>query len=146
MVLIKLDNDDVDIFNKIITQNDECPDLIICYFTATWCGPCKKISPVVTNIGENNDHLRVIKIDVDEFADISGFCQIDCMPTFQFYKNNNIEPVHSFSGADTEELINTIKLLLNTENNDNNDNNESNETQHNYETQYAQLNNELNDF
>jgi len=146
MVLIKLDNDDVDIFNKIITQNDECPDLIICYFTATWCGPCKKISPVVTNIGENNDHLRVIKIDVDEFEEISGFCQIDCMPTFKFYKNNNIEPVHSFSGADTEELINTIKLLLNTENNDNNDNNESNETQHNYETQYAQLNNELNDF
>jgi thioredoxin 1 len=139
MVLIKLDNDDIDVFKKIITHNEVCPDLIICYFTATWCGPCKKISPDITNIGENNDHLRVIKIDVDECEEISGFCQIDCMPTFKFYRNNNIEPIHSFSGADTDELINTIKLLLSTENHENNDND-------NNENQYSQLNNEIKEF
>lgn len=145
MVLIKLnnENDDIDIFKKIITDNDECPDLIICYFTATWCGPCKKISPDVTNIGENNDHLRVIKIDVDECEEISGFCQIDCMPTFKFYQNNSLEPVHSFSGADTEELINTIKVLLNSNNHKIQDTDESNK---NYESQYAELNNEIKDF
>ena len=65
MVLIKLEHDDIEIFKKIITENDVCPDLIICYFTATWCGPCKKISPDVTNIGNNNDHLIVIKIAAD---------------------------------------------------------------------------------
>jgi thioredoxin 1 len=169
MVLIKLnnENDDIDIFKKIISHNEECPDLIICYFTATWCGPCKKISPDVSNIGENNDHLRVIKIDVDECEEISAFCQIDCMPTFKFYKNNNLEPVHSFSGADTEELINTIKLLLNTENQENQDNQEHQENQENqelqanqehqehqeqqahqesYQSQYAELNNEIKDF
>ena len=132
MVLIKLDNDKEKFIN-LICKNEECPDLIICYFTANWCGPCKKISPDVTNIGENNDHLRVIKIDVDECEEISEFCQIDCMPTFKFYKNNNIEPVHSFSGADTDELVNTIKLLLNTDEQENKD-------------QYNNLNSDLKDF
>ncbi len=88
MVLIKLENDDIDIFKKIITENDVCPDLIICYFTATWCGPCKQISPIVSNIAENNEHIRVLKIDVDDCEDISEFCKIDCMTTFKFYKNN----------------------------------------------------------
>lgn len=141
MVFIKLENDDLDFFKKLIIENDECPDLIICYFTATWCGPCKKISPDVTNIGENNDHLKVIKIDVDECEEISGFCQIDCMPTFKFYKNNSLEPVQSFSGADTEELINTIKLLLNSTNYDNQDNQDSPD-----KNKYDQLNNEIKDF
>ena len=154
MVLIKLENkhDDIELFKKIITQNDECPDLIICYFTATWCGPCKKISPDVTNIGDSNEHLRVIKIDVDECEEISSFCQIDCMPTFKFYKNNNLEAIHSFSGADTEELINTIKLLLKTDNegDHNNELDNNNEVDNNNEgeqqKQYEDLNNEIKDF
>ena len=148
MVLLKLTNehDDVELFKKIITQNDECPDLIICYFTATWCGPCKKISPDVTNIGNNNEHLRVIKIDVDECEEISSFCQIDCMPTFKFYKNNNIEAVHSFSGADTEELINTIKLLLKTDNEGDHNNEVDNNNEGEQQKQYEDLNNEIKDF
>jgi len=130
MALIKLDND-LDKFINLICKNEECPDLIICYFTATWCGPCKQISPVVDNIAENNEHIRVIKVDVDECEDVSEYCKIDCMPTFKFYKSNNIEPVHSFSGADNNELINTIQLLLKTD--EPNDN-------------YDKLNNNVQDF
>jgi len=130
MSLIKLDND-LDKFINLICKNEECPDLIICYFTATWCGPCKQISPIVDNIAENNEHIRVIKVDVDECEDVSEYCKIDCMPTFKFYKSNNIEPVHSFSGADNNELINTIQLLLKTD--EPNDN-------------YDKLNNNVQDF
>jgi thiol-disulfide isomerase/thioredoxin len=130
MALIKLDND-LDKFINLICKNEECPDLIICYFTATWCGPCKQISPVVDNIAENNEHIRVIKVDVDECEDVSEYCKIDCMPTFKFYKSNNIDPVHSFSGADNNELINTIQLLLKTD--EPNDN-------------YDKLNNNVQDF
>ena len=134
MSLIKLDDThDKDDFIEIITKNDEIPDLIICYFTASWCGPCKMISPTVSNIANNNEHLKVIKIDIDECEDIAEFCEISCMPTFKFYKNNNIEPIHTFSGADNNELINTIELLLNTANHDN-------------QKQYEELNNDLTDF
>ena len=130
MSVIKLEND-LDSFKNIICNNEVCPDLIMCYFTATWCGPCKQISPIVTNIAENNDHIKVLKIDVDDCEDISEYCKIDCMPTFKFYKSNNIEPVHSFSGADNNELINTIQLLLKTD--EPNDN-------------YDKLNNNVQDF
>ena len=134
MSLIILDND-LEKFKTLITKNDISPDLIVCYFTASWCGPCKQISPTVSNIDENNEHIRVIKIDVDDCEDISEFCKIDCMPTFKFYKNNSIEPVHSLSGADPTDLINTIELLLNTTNNENNENNH-----------YENLNNNIDNF
>ena len=132
MSVIKLEND-LESFKHIICKNEVCPDLIMCYFTAIWCGPCKQISPIVTNIAENNPHIKVLKIDVDDCEDISEYCKIDCMPTFKFYKNNNIEEVHSFSGADSKELIKTIELLLKTV---------EQVTQPNYDN----LNNDVKDF
>ena len=132
MSVIKLEND-LDSFKNIICNNEVCPDLILCYFTATWCGPCNQISPIVKNIAENNDHIKVLKIDVDDCEDISEYCKIDCMPTFKFYKNNNLEEVHSFSGADSNELIKTIELLLKTDETTN-------------QNQYDNLNNNVKDF
>ena len=97
-------------FKNIILNNDY--SLVIAYFTASWCGPCKNISPVVMNIAENNETIIVIKVDVDECEDISSYCEISCMPTFKFYKNKSLEAVHTFSGADSDNLINTIRNLL----------------------------------
>ena len=102
-------------FKQLITHNQDNPELTICYFTATWCGPCQTISPIVENIGKNNPHLSVLKIDVDVCEEVSEQCEITCMPTFQFYKHNSPKPIHSFSGADKTELVNTIELLLKTD-------------------------------
>ena len=102
-------------FKQLILNNPENSVLTICYFTASWCGPCQTISPYVEDIGETNEHLSVLKIDVDECEDVSEQCEITCMPTFQFYKTNSPKPIHTFSGADKDELINTIKLLLKTD-------------------------------
>ena len=101
-------------FNQLILNNQDNPELTLCYFTAKWCGPCQTISPIVENIGKNNSHLSVLKIDVDVCEEVSEKCEITCMPTFQFYKNNSPKPIHTFSGADQNELINTIELLLKT--------------------------------
>lgn len=101
--------EDLPHFKQCLTKDS---DLIICYFTASWCGPCKIISPIVNEIGEKNDHLQVLKIDVDDCDDVSDECQIKCMPTFKFYKPNKMEPIHEFSGADSNELVNTIEMLL----------------------------------
>ena len=173
LIILDKNNNDIESFINLITQNEKCPDLIICYFTAEWCGPCKMIFPTVNNIADNNDHIKVIKIDVDVCEAISEYCEISCMPTFKFYKNNSIEPAHSFSGADTSELINTIKVLLNPSNELSNElnnnhsnelnnhsnelnNNHSNELNNNHsnelnnelnnDVQYYELNNNINDF
>ena len=62
---------------------------VVLYFTATWCGPCKKIAPVVeelANSEESRDSNLFVKIDVDEFEELMNECEVNCMPTFHFYK------------------------------------------------------------
>ena len=99
-------------FYSIIMNKDNNNKLIIAYFTATWCGPCKKISPIVQNIGDNNENIIVLKVDVDEGEELSIQYNIDCMPTFKFFRECNIEECLSFSGADENVLINNIKNIL----------------------------------
>ena len=79
-----------DDFINHVSKNQEMPDLILAYFTAKWCGPCKTISPTIENIAENNPHIKVLKIDVDDCEEVSEMCEIECIPTFKFYKNNNL--------------------------------------------------------
>tara|TARA_B100001057_G_scaffold463851_1_gene518431 strand:+ start:146 stop:487 length:342 start_codon:yes stop_codon:yes gene_type:complete len=104
-----------DEFINHVSKNQEMPDLILAYFTAKWCGPCKTISPIIENIAENNPHIKVLKIDVDDCEEVSEMCEIECMPTFKFYKNNNLECLETLSGADKEGLVNIIQRLLKTQ-------------------------------
>ena len=87
--------------------------LIICYFTATWCGPCKMISPDVSTLGEKSDSILVLKIDVDDCEEVAGQCEIDCMPTFRFHIGNDFEPVKKLMGADKNGLFNIVGEILN---------------------------------
>ena len=114
MVFSIIEND-LDNYNSIIQDGEHVDRLIIAYFTASWCGPCKMVSPIIQRIGEEKDSVVVLKVDVDECSDISDFCEIECMPTFLFYKNNNLEPVNKFSGADIDLLVQNINNNLSTD-------------------------------
>ncbi|XP_070794672.1 thioredoxin isoform X1 [Pituophis catenifer annectens] len=81
--------------------------LIVVDFSATWCGPCKMIKPFFHSMVEKYPDVVFIEIDVDEAQDVASHCDVKCMPTFQFYKNN--EKVHEFSGANKEKLEEAIK-------------------------------------
>ncbi|XP_060093148.1 thioredoxin [Heteronotia binoei] len=83
--------------------------LIVVDFSATWCGPCKMIKPFYHSLAEKYPDVVFIEIDVDDAQDVASHCDVKCMPTFQFYKNN--EKVHEFSGANKEKLEETIKNL-----------------------------------
>jgi len=70
-------------FNKLISS--EKPVLIDFY--ATWCGPCKMLSPIIKEIKEDfGDKIRVIKIDVDKNATLSKKLEIMSMPTLMIFK------------------------------------------------------------
>tara|TARA_B100000575_G_C23030708_1_gene593411 strand:+ start:166 stop:618 length:453 start_codon:yes stop_codon:yes gene_type:complete len=86
--------------------------LIIGYFTATWCGPCKMISPDITKLGESSENILVLKIDVDDCEEVASQCDIDCMPTFRFHIGNSMEPIKKLMGADKNSLFNIIGELL----------------------------------
>merc|ERR1712147_140915 len=76
--------------------------LVCVDFTATWCGPCQRIGPTFVKMADEFPDCVFIKVDVDENEETSAACGIQCMPTFQFYKNG--KKVDEMSGADPNKL------------------------------------------
>lgn len=53
-------------------------------FSATWCGPCRMLEPVLDNVSGNNN---VIKIDVDESPDVASRYEVMSIPTLIVFKD-----------------------------------------------------------
>lgn len=83
--------------------------LVAVDFTATWCPPCRRIGPVFESMAEDNEGVVFIKVDVDDNSETSEACEINCMPTFQFYKNG--KKLDEFSGADENMLKEKVQTL-----------------------------------
>ena len=89
-------------FDKLIGKDNP---IIVFYFTATWCMPCKMVWPKVQKLSkEYENYILFIKIDVDDFNDLSTFCDVTCMPTFQFYRQGEKNKFDSLEGANEQEL------------------------------------------
>jgi len=58
-------------------------------FTASWCGPCKKIAPFYESLAEENPDIVFLTVDVDDNPEASSFAKVRAMPTFQVYCNGN---------------------------------------------------------
>ena len=61
--------------------------LVLVDFFATWCGPCKMLSPVLEEVANENPELSVLKIDVDEVGQLAARFGIQAIPTLMLFKN-----------------------------------------------------------
>merc|ERR1712012_405466 len=85
------------------TQLKEAGDkLVVIDFFATWCGPCKMISPVLEEMEAQMSNVKFLKVDVDEAEDVAVHYQISAMPTFIFIKNG--QKVADLMGANVDKL------------------------------------------
>ena len=92
---------------------------VIAKFTATWCGPCKKIAPVVDKYFESmKSTYTICNIDVDDNFDLYAFMKSKKMtngiPTILYYKpgNKTFIPDASISGGNIDNVENFFKSIL----------------------------------
>jgi thioredoxin 1 len=70
-------------------------------FNATWCGPCRKIAPIIEEIANENPDLFVGSVDVDLQPNLAARFGVRSIPTVVLLKNGEV--VKQFIGAQTKE-------------------------------------------
>lgn len=90
--------------------NSEKPVLIDFY--ASWCTPCKKLSPIIEEFAKEHDEIKVVKINVDKEEITITKYNIYAMPTLIFIKNGK-EVDRSLGLVDKTTIENMIKKNIN---------------------------------
>lgn len=78
---------------------------VVLDFGATWCGPCKKLEPIIEELASEHDgRVLVGKVDISEAPGVAQKFGIMSVPTVVFLKQGG-EPVHQFSGLESKAKI-----------------------------------------
>ena len=65
--------------------------LVIVDFWATWCGPCRMLSPILDEVEEEMaDQISVVKVNVDDADEVAARYRIMSIPTLLFFKNGEM--------------------------------------------------------
>ncbi|MDD6920378.1 MAG: thioredoxin [Eubacteriales bacterium] len=72
-------------------------------FWATWCGPCRALAPTLEEISNENEDIKVCKIDIDENIDLAKEYGISTIPTLMVFKNG--VPSEKLIGVQPKEVI-----------------------------------------
>ena len=77
--------------NSNFTELLQDSKLVIVDFWATWCGPCRMLSPILDEVEEEmSDKISVVKVNVDDADEIAAQYRIMSIPTLLFFKNGQV--------------------------------------------------------
>ena len=75
-------------FQQEIKENN---GLAIVDFFATWCGPCKMLTPIIDKLAEEFDgKVKIAKVDIDESPELAQEYKVMSVPTVIFVKNGEV--------------------------------------------------------
>ena len=109
-----LELSEITVLNDLLAESD-VGSVILLDFSAQWCGPCKRVTPLIEKMDEEFQSVTMFKIDVDE-ADptLLERYEIQAMPTFIILKKLNQQEFHiaRVTGADAAAVRLEIEKLL----------------------------------
>lgn len=97
-------------FLKLVKRDDQ--KLVIVDFWATWCGPCRMLSPNLEKIKKSwGDKIEVVKVDVDKCPTLARFFDVRSIPDVRVYRHGT--QVADFMGvmprAEIEALLKSLQ-------------------------------------
>lgn len=102
MKTLKIKSED---FKKEVLESEK---KVLVDFYAEWCGPCKMLAPIIDEIAEENENIKVVKINVDEAQELAEKYDVMSIPTVLVIKNGQeIERNVGYVGKET--ILNILK-------------------------------------
>lgn len=75
----------VENFDNLISN-----DVVLVDFFATWCGPCKMLSPILEEMANERSSVKIVKVDIDESMDLARRYGIMSVPTLLLFKDGKL--------------------------------------------------------
>ena len=76
-----------DNFHKEVLNSDKP---VLLDFFASWCGPCKMVAPILDEIAQEREDIKVCKVDIDEQPELASRYRIMSVPTLMVLKGGQI--------------------------------------------------------
>ena len=96
-------------WKALVAASAEKP--LIVRFTATWCGPCKKVEPLFNALAQaRRGQATFVSVDVDDFPEIMDEQQLLGVPYFLSFKNGAL--VTKYRGSDEQEVEKIVSSAL----------------------------------
>jgi len=95
-------------FEQLIKDNK----LVVADYTATWCGPCKVIAPLIDKLAnEYSDRVTVVKIDIDQNQDAAKKYGIRSIPAVLVFRDGEVVE-NTFGSQPYETYSNILETQL----------------------------------
>lgn len=92
-------------FEKEVLESEK---IVLVDFYAEWCGPCKRLSPIVEEVAKEEEEVKFVKMNIDNCEDIAIEYQVMSIPTLVVMKNGK-EVNRSVGLIDKEQVKELIK-------------------------------------
>jgi thioredoxin 1 len=92
-----------------ITQYNEylqkSKGLVVVKASASWCGPCRTMEPLVKSVAEKHKDVLFLSLDIDDGKELAEKLNISAVPTFLFVKGGQVKYTQQGATQKLEELI-----------------------------------------